>query len=347
MYYAKRNRFQSKCMLFLFVVLNTCVLGFRKGIGIDYPVYEEIFKNILLGRNTAIDYEPGFKFLITVIGKFTQDPKVVFFVFAFLTTVFLTLAIKDTTRPWMLYLFYFAFGYFFNSMNIVRQALALTIVLFAFKYVKTNEFINYSVWIIVASFFHKSAIFLLPAFFLNRQKLSGKAYVFVGVPLFTALFFLRGTIKQIINMSFYRGYLYDSGGYSSLGLYFGLEVLFFSTCIFYLNSIDKCGGVLFIPIYGQKKGIDSGKIVNFLFNMEFIRVLLMSVTSYIPWAFRFNYYFEVFKVYLVCMLLSSIENKRLRMFFRLIVPILYLAYIYLYNIVWGNNAIYPYASIWS
>lgn len=345
--YLKKNSIISNCFLILFFALNTCVLGFRYNIGIDYSVYNGIFQALLYERSTVVSYEIGFSFIVKLVGFFCKDSTVVFFVFAFLTTFFLTIAIKNTKKPKELYYFYFALGYFFNSMNIVRQSLALAIVLFSFHYIRKNKFIPYAVSILIASTVHTSAVFLLPAFFLNRRIFKPITYLLLGVPIFLVFYFGREYINRLIALTGYRNYLQGTGGLSSIGLYFLFEVLFFAVCIWQWNAITKNGNKQFIlttheePISVEHRNAG----ITFLFNVEFLRIIITSVTSYVPWAFRFAYYFDIFKVFLVVVLLNSIENPRIKFIMRITVPILYIVYIYIYNIVWGNNAIYPYVSI--
>ena len=171
----------------------------------------------------------------------------------------------------------------------------------------------------------------------------------IGVPIFLAFYFGRNYINSIVALTGYRNYIQDVGGLSSIGLYFFLEVLFFAVCIWQWGAIVRNGNKQFIPKMGESpipsEYQDAG--INFLFNVEFIRIIITSITSYVPWAFRFAYYFDIFKIYLVVLLLNSIENAKTKTIMKVTVPILYIIYIFIYNIAWGNNAIYPYESIFS
>lgn len=56
---------------------------------------------------------------------------------------------------------------YYCTMNFIRQSIAGIIALFALEFLKKKKFLPYLMIILVASTFHKSALILIPFFFIN------------------------------------------------------------------------------------------------------------------------------------------------------------------------------------
>ena len=114
------------------------VSAIRFEVGTDWFIYEEFFYAINEGTNSF--KEPLFNLLNKVVFWFSNDPQWVFVISAFMVLTFVFLAIYKQSRyiPFSILIFFLSTIYF-NSLNQIRQAIAMSIFLFAFQYVRERN----------------------------------------------------------------------------------------------------------------------------------------------------------------------------------------------------------------
>jgi hypothetical protein len=174
------NRKVNTMNLPLFIILSFILLldfslfcGLRYNVGIDYMNYyhsitKNTYKNIQL---TGSQFEAGYIFICDFISVLRLPPHSLFIIFAFLTNLFLFLGIRNYSSNVTLSFFvYFSNGIFFNTFNVMRQFLAVMIGFYAVKFIIEKNIYRFVFLVFVASLFHKSALLLLPFYFLFRIK---------------------------------------------------------------------------------------------------------------------------------------------------------------------------------
>lgn len=181
-------------------------------VGTDYPMYLYFFKQG--------DYRFYFDFFINKIydiaiyfdsfGFITFCVIIVYAVFLFIT--FYKISINVYTS---VLLFYVTYNYVI-SFNIMRQAAALGIVVFSIMFVikggKAN-FIKFLFLIVMASLFHRSAIFCISFWLFRYMKINKYmmllSSVFISVSYFSDA--LKGIINQVlVSLPFYTDKYSDS-----------------------------------------------------------------------------------------------------------------------------------------
>ncbi|MGN6532305.1 MAG: EpsG family protein, partial [Ginsengibacter sp.] len=149
-------------------------VGFR-GIDVsrDYLPYLNSFNYILhdngAQRTTLLPlFEPGFVFIVKLCYQFFTDnaPLAIMLVFAILTIslkffVFRKLAFN----PFIVLLLYYSHYFLIQEMTQIRNGLACSFFFLAIYYHLKNEKIKVFVSIVLAFFFHNSAIFYFLLFF--------------------------------------------------------------------------------------------------------------------------------------------------------------------------------------
>ena len=137
-------------------------------------------------------------------------PSIFIFV-SFLQLLFFFLGIKDIggVQTWALF-FYFTTLYFFLSLNVLRQTLVFSIFIFSIKYIKEKKFICYLISCLLASLFHKSALILIPVYFLSYVVIVYNQYFLVAIYILSIL--LSSTLSSAVwnNFSMFANIL----GYS-------------------------------------------------------------------------------------------------------------------------------------
>jgi hypothetical protein len=145
------------------IVFYTIILGLRKNVGIDYISYKEMFENIHLF--TKVDV---ICFLFAGIVK-NYHYNYFIALLSFVPICFIFLFFKDKIKFLVLFLFfYFTWGTMFDSLNIMRQMAACTIIVYAVTKYLDKDYVKFIIFSILALCFHRSSLFVLPFIFLFR-----------------------------------------------------------------------------------------------------------------------------------------------------------------------------------
>lgn len=112
---------------------------------------------------------------------------------------------------------YISSGAFFTSMNIMRQYMAVAVILWCYPMAKKKKFVKYFLLVIVASFIHQSAWVMLPLYFVfaydSKRNLS---YVLIAAMLVVFVNFDR-IVGGVLSHTSYEYYLENitDGGYGT------------------------------------------------------------------------------------------------------------------------------------
>ena len=186
------------------------------------------------------------------------------------------------------------------SMTGLRQTVALSIILFCYKFITERKLIPFLVLVLVASVFHESALVFLPAFFISemqygRKQLGIIVVVSAGVVLFP------GVYRQLLSMLAMRQ---DLQGYatSTTALSWSWFILFFSiwmiSYIMYRNTIDE----------------EARIEINRLLNLVMVGVVLQACAAIVAVSFRIGYFYNIFCIGLLPKTIMSDQvstNKRI------------------------------------
>lgn len=142
--------------------------AFRFDVGWDYITYFNLIeKNIKFYENQLLRLEPFNRVLI----NFSQD--IDFTQFYFITTSFIivyciykTLKRHSSDIVISTLLFLSLPIFFFNSLSIIRQFTAVSLLFFAFRFIQARQLFRFLFVLVIATCFHKSALVALPLYFL-------------------------------------------------------------------------------------------------------------------------------------------------------------------------------------
>lgn len=203
-YYKKNMK-----MYYVFLISSALLLvlysGFRAYIGgnvyvgNDYESYGKWFDSI---QNINILKPSDFLFnLLMLIVKVCTNSYLVFiFISAILLiasvyyfSIFNTNSDKSPSYVWAIYTF-LTFGIYELSMSSIRQWMAGSVFLFAFRFIKEKKFWHYFILILIASLFHSSALFLIVIYPFVNIKLDMKKKI-IYLSIFTVILSLVAYFK--------------------------------------------------------------------------------------------------------------------------------------------------------
>lgn len=180
---------------FLILSILTLFAGLRnRSVGTDTSGYVGTYlrKDLdflsIINGDSRIEF--GYKLLENVALIFSEQYVALLITISFVTVYFQLKGIYKLSEQTAISLFVFiTFGIYTYVFNGARQALAAGIFVYAMTFLIQGNFKKYVLWIIVASFFHKSVLFGIPLYFLFRTKFSTKLFFFlilatVGVTVF-------------------------------------------------------------------------------------------------------------------------------------------------------------------
>lgn len=185
--------------------------------------------------------------------------------------------------------------FYFNSLSIIRQFVAVALIFYSFNFIKKKQFFNFLISVFIAFFFHKSAIIGLPIYFIyqNSHLIKRKMILIIYI----AGFFSSKIIGFLTSYFFsqYAGYvegrIAGEGGNLLLKLF---QVI----------------GLLLLIILYQKK--ETKKDFNFYIISFFIGLFIWSSLSHFGHAgYRGSLYFTIFVLLLIPCLTQRIKQKKL------------------------------------
>lgn len=177
--YVKEN--QQKKILYIMIAVVWFIGSFRLNIGTDYATYSLWYDTWSYYDGGTVEIgtvEPGFWVIVTILNALNFKSQMMFFTFESLTILFICKGLKyyipDSKVLMSAFLLYVVFptnGGHWWDLNVIRQALAISICFWGTKYLCENNIKIFILTVFFAMMFHYSAILIL-ALLLCRKKLS-------------------------------------------------------------------------------------------------------------------------------------------------------------------------------
>ncbi|MFD2728936.1 EpsG family protein [Enterococcus camelliae] len=337
-FFNKKNNFYLLITFFIFFLLSALR---STNVGNDTSDYKLLFDNLIYNPISQFTwrYESGYLYYNKIIQFFTYNSQILFVVSAAIICIGYGILIHEFSDiPWISVYLFFMLRYFDLSMNVLRQSLAMVILFFGFnilvKGIKGKYFFYFISVVVLASFFHGTALVFLMLIFSDRIKSEKRFIVFVSI-LTLICFFSFDIIFNII-LKFFPAYFY----YMNSSYMDGTTKL--ATV---LNLLVNVVILLFIHFNGYEKNKEN----KIMFNALIIGISIMIVSFRFSLLDRMS---DFFTVYSIILLPNSIYfsryNSKLSLFFTYILIICFFIYyivIIVYRPDW--NRVYPYEFFWN
>ncbi|MDU5650188.1 MAG: EpsG family protein, partial [Clostridium perfringens] len=157
----QNKKLASRYFLVITLSILVVVPAFRTNIGDTY-VYKQSFES--MGSKTFLDIfndfaDVGYYIFTFYLYKISSNPQIMIFTTALITQVcYFKFFYKYRSYLELEIFMYIASGYFFVTMNGIRQSLAAGILVLATKYLIERDLKKYLFLVIFASLFHQSAL---------------------------------------------------------------------------------------------------------------------------------------------------------------------------------------------
>jgi len=322
------------CMMVLSFLPLFIVAAIRYEVGTDWPIYFDYYNWI------NIRYKDFSEKLFNLMNEFVywlvNDFQGVIVLVAFLSYFFLFKAIYEQSVSFPLsVLVFFVSTMYFASMNQLRQAIAMPIMLYAYKYIRDKKPLSYLFWCVIASFIHASSLVYAPLYLIVRWKPSIRQYVTVFVLCVVSLPVLHLLMEVIIGVSQYAWYstsVYNTGSEANnfylLGFLF--QLVLFVIMAYYRFASEKED-----PIYDG------------MLNCYFLSVISLLFTPVLSQILRISQCFGYCQILLVPRMIDREKDRTRRIVLYILVIGLYTAKM-LYDVYHlGWNGVIPYQTIFT
>lgn len=295
--------FKERNMVNPFFLLSFSILfalgAVRYDVGTDYILYSNYQIPFVLDNKDV-----NFEFLAKEITKLgfllsgQEHYQYIFTIYHFICVFFVFCAIKKQSKIIALSIFIYVFSGFYNfSLNGMRQAMAISIILYSMRFIFERKML-FALAVIIASLFHKSAFICLLFLFFDRKTLGIKSFLIISTLIFSIFILFRGFIYNVIStLGIYSDYIggqFDTGEYNITITIYGIV----SFAIFYsLNELTK-------------KSFLRERV--FYININYILFLLALVMSYIPNGYRLFYIFLPFHIIIFPNMIFLFKNRNNR-----------------------------------
>jgi len=320
------------CMVILSFLPIFTVAAIRNKVGTDWPIYLDYYQWI--NEGTKSFSEPLFNFINKCVGFFVKDFQGLIILVAFLSYFFLFKAIyeQSISVPLSLLIFFISSS-FFASMNQLRQAISMPMMLYAYKYIRDRKPLPYFFWCIVASCIHASSLIFLPLYFVVKSRPSVRRYAVAFGFCVIALPLLHYIAEVLIKFSKYAWYFTSVFNAGDEANNFYLLGFVFQLIMFVIMAYYR-----FIP--GEEDPVYDGML-----NCYFLSVIALLFTPVLSQVLRVSQCFGYCQILLVPRMINREKNSTRRVVLYLLIVGLYTAKLLYDTYYLGWNGVIPYQTI--
>jgi len=287
------SKLRAKPILIAMFGLMGAFSGLRFEVGNDYWHY----LNICSGDESYAPVEYGYTLISNLLNSLEITCDYIFLIFSLATTLFLYLGAKKFKNPQVVLLFYLIIpGLFVNSLNTIRQHLAMAILFYAcVDFAKQKNILKYCVMGFLASSIHLVA---LPAFLVtwitNNLNLKINYKTALGLLILGLALSLTGIDNLILS-----------------GLDGGRYEIYFQWL--YVPNLPKVLTFNLIAVYViiiYKKSGTTNTRQDKLFNAWLAGAFLYNLFSNFEVLTRGVYYLTIFLIAIIAIIIESVPRNR-------------------------------------
>ncbi len=279
------------------------VSAIRYDVGTDYSYrYIPDFNKIANGIDVK-NLELGFKLIIRLCLIVSENYQLLFVITSGIITILIMSTIFEESKQICIsVLIFFIGGFFFQSLNLIRQFIAMAIVFFSYRYLwDKKKYWMFIVGMICAYFIHSSSIIMIILLFLKRKTYMNPVVLLVGLSVIFALeTSLMNIIAPFIENTRFGVYLvgrYAKGDISYIGIAINLLVYAFMYVLYRI----------------KKKNNQIGEEDKLLINIQGLALVMMSMSSVHILFARIAYFFTIFQIISIPYFIETTKVKEIHL----------------------------------
>lgn len=339
----KDNMTKKKIYCFLVFIALTFVAGFRSRYvgGVDtnvvyIPTFERICGMTMEQISLRYSKDISFYMLTKLFTYISTDYRVYLLVIAlFITGSYCRFVYLYSNYPLMSFLTFFALGYYGAEFQLLRHCIALSILLYAYPYIRDKMLLKFLIVVFIASLFHSTAVVFLLAYPISHVKIGLKQWGAI-IAVIVLCYYGKSIVKYIMNFMLadverYSNYI--AANYSVTLSVTGALILI---CLYFVS---------FVLTNKVSRGEEEVKI---LFNMSALSICFMAMVLIIGEFHRISMYFGIYNTLLLPASIDSYRRngKRSREKIIIIMAIMLILIVYFLLFRLENDALNNYKFYW-
>lgn len=329
-YVARRNKKIS--FVYVLILLLTITAGLRgQHCGVDTPSY---YYSIMHGFPYSWMFrEEGFRLVANFFMNTYNNPQLMFLFCAFITNLLIILRLwdfrEDAKFDFMVLIYLLMF--YSNSMNIMRQYVAVALVFYGTRYLKNRKML-FLPFFVMAFYFHRSSLLSIGYFiialwegFTKKQKQVFTLPI-VGV-LGAAIVYVRFSLASDVES-------YSAQGVSNINITF--FYLLFATMLALLLYWTKKR--IIITNNQSGKGTEDYVIDNSIIICTIIGLAFSSLSMFLAFVGRSGLYYSIYYVVFWGIACSKFKSA----FFNKILILVYAVYVFGLVVLRNDCNLFPF-----
>lgn len=318
-------------LLYFLVALRSIQLGLSDTSGIYLSNF-----NMVSGMTwqSILNYKlPGqivFLLVTKLIRLFTGNYHVYLAIIG-IPYIFMTIRLvyRYSKNP-LLSIIYFVALYYLYSFFLLRQVIAIAVVLVAYEYLCQDKIAKYIVFVLIATLIHGSAIvFLLALPFCKVKKFDYTNYLLIAIVYLVSVFAPNVVLKLI-------------GGYSSQMMSWIVNGVYDTK-----SSISMFGLIITVLtlIVSHMLKNESSYETDMLYNISTLGSMFFAMSNVVTELYRVSLYFSIFNILLISNSIQNIKSRRTRqiVYYSILLVLVFYFFIRSINNVNAN----PYIFFWN
>lgn len=229
--------------------------------------------------NFSVRFEPGWIIFNKILSYISDNYLILFAVTSFIIVLgYSKLILLYSAIPW-LSVFLFLTYTFIPSLYILRQHLALAILLFSLPYIVERKFLKFFLVVLLATSMHFTAIVFLIAYVVYPITIDKKFWAIFIVSVFVSRFLVGSLLSYLMSVNEGYAHYLDYLATNSTDFFISLCIFGFFVCSIEVSKLE-----------GFYK----------LFFLLYCIALIIALGGIgVPMVGRFNLYFLVFAIILI------------------------------------------------
>ncbi|NMA85358.1 MAG: EpsG family protein [Epulopiscium sp.] len=322
--FSKKNTNKIRYSLaFLLLFSFAALRGNGNGDYFSYLKYSTFITSIDNVLNSNFPMEIGFRIISYVVNKLGIHQQAVIVIMNLISLICIYKFIENYSPDKILSILFFLPIYFQFDMHAARTAVAIGISTFSFKYLHQRKPLKYLLVILLASFFHKTAMILIIMYFVGNIKINRYLGLMsiLGASLLTKFVSFSSVILHMLkffrlNSFAHRYYIYTQSQA------YGYSYKLYDPRLFLVIGIYTLAKILLD---------NSDELQNLLINYIWMNALLMIIFSeHTVFVTRLTCYFNIYTIILIPYIISNhriISNRTLYNLTKLSYIYIYISYI--------------------
>lgn len=321
-----------KAYIYFLILLLTFLAGFRgENCGVDTPSY---YDNIVKGFPYPWMFrEEGFRAMAIFFMNRFKNPQLVFISCAFITNYLILKRLWDFRKEasYSFMVLIYVLLYYSNSMNIMRQYVAVALIFYGTRYLKKNK-LFFIPFLMLAFSFHRSSLLAIGYFGIALWRdFSKKQKVLFSLPM---LFVVTGSFVYVSthlakDVSSYSAQVTDNVNVT----YFYLLIITLLVLITYKLRMGIKITEHITPNKDARGQLEGDVSLYVLIGLAF-----KALSMFFKFVGRTGLYYSIFDVVFWGIACKNLKNARLNR----VLILIYAIYIFMVVVVRNDIMLFPY-----